>query len=163
MACKIIVSKTLGNHWVDRFIRRHPEISSCIGVPLESTRAVNSTHEIVAAHFQRVQSQIRKFNILTEDIWNMDETGLTMGLCANGYVVSGKGKRRVYVKAPQNCEWVSIIEAISATGRSIRPLVIFKGQSLQSTWFPADAPDWHYTTSDWTSLAPRRVYPRISP
>jgi hypothetical protein len=28
----------IGNHWVDRFIRRHPEIS-CIGVPLESSRA----------------------------------------------------------------------------------------------------------------------------
>jgi hypothetical protein len=163
MACKIIGSKTPGNHWVDWFIRRHPEISSCIGVPLESARTVNSTHEIVAAHFQRVQSQIRMFNILTEDIWNMNETGLAMGLCANGYVVSGKGKRRVYVKAPQNREWVSIIEAISATGRSIQPLVIFKGQNLQSTWFPADAPDWHHTTSDWTSVAPRRVYHRISP
>ena len=69
-------------------------------VPLESARAANSTHEIVVAHFQRVQSQIQKFNILTEDIWNMDETGLAMGLCANGYVISGKGKCRVYVKAP---------------------------------------------------------------
>jgi hypothetical protein len=102
MAYKIIGPKTLGNHWIDRFIRRHPGISSCIGVPLESVRAVNSTHEIIAAHFQRVQSQIRKFNILTEDIWNMDETGLAMGLCANGYVVSGKGKRRVYIKAPKS-------------------------------------------------------------
>jgi len=29
----------IGNHWVDRFIRRHPEISSCIGVPLEGSWA----------------------------------------------------------------------------------------------------------------------------
>jgi hypothetical protein len=77
-----------------------------------------------------------------------------MGLCSNGYVISGKGKRRVYVKAPQNCEWVSILEAISASGQSIRPLVVFKGQNLQSSWFPdIDVPDWHYTTSEngWTS------------
>jgi len=144
----------IGNHWVDRFIHRYPEISSCIGVPLESFRALNSTYDTIQAHFQRVQTLIRKFNILTEDIWNMDETGLAMGLCANGYVVSGQGKRRVYVKTPQNREWVSILEAISASGRSIRPLVVFKGANLQSSWFPADrVPDWHYTTSEngWTS------------
>jgi len=77
-----------------------------------------------------------------------------MGLCSNGYVISGKGKCRVYVKAPHNREWVSILEAISAGGQSIRPLVVFKGQNLQSSWFPeVDVPDWHYTTSEngWTS------------
>jgi hypothetical protein len=144
----------LGNHWVDRFIHRHPEISSCIGVPLESSRALNSTREIIQPHFQRVQALIQKFNIQTEDIWNMDETGLAMGLCANGYVVSGQGKRRVYVKTPQNREWVSILEAVSAGGQSIRPLVVFKGANLQSSWFATDeVPDWHYTTSEngWTS------------
>jgi hypothetical protein len=57
----------------------------------------------------------------------MDVTRIAMGPFSNGYVISGKGKRRVYVKAPQNCEWVSIIEAISAGGRSIRPLMVFKG------------------------------------
>ena len=84
----------------------------------------------------------------------MDETGLAMGLCANGYMVCGQGKRRVYVKTPQNREWVSILEAISASGRSIRPLVVFQGSNLQSSWFPAAGiPDWHYTTSEngWTS------------
>jgi hypothetical protein len=46
----------------------------------------------------------------------MDETGLAMGLYSNGYVVSGQGQRRVHVKTPQNREWVSILEAISASG-----------------------------------------------
>jgi len=87
MACKIIDSKTLSNHWVDRFIRQHPEPA------LESARAVNSTHGIIAVHFQRVQCQIRKLDILTKGIWNMDETGLAIGLCANGYVVPGKSNR----------------------------------------------------------------------
>jgi len=74
----------IGNHWVDRFIHRYPETSSCIGVPLESSRALNSTYDTIQAHFQRVQALIRKFNIPTEGIWNMDETGLAIGLCANG-------------------------------------------------------------------------------
>jgi hypothetical protein len=48
MACKIIDSNTLGKHWVERFIKRHPEITSCIGIPLESARALNSTPNIIA-------------------------------------------------------------------------------------------------------------------
>jgi hypothetical protein len=59
-----------GNHWVERFIHRYPEISSSIGVPLESSRALNSTYDTIQAHFQRVQTLIRKFNIKTEDILN---------------------------------------------------------------------------------------------
>jgi hypothetical protein len=55
-----------------------------------------------AAHFRCVQSQIRAFSILTKDIWNMDETGLAVGLCVNGYVVSGTGTHRVNVKVSQN-------------------------------------------------------------
>jgi len=65
-----------------------------------------------------------------------------VGLCANGHVVvSDQGKRQIYVKTPQNREWVSILEAISASGQSIRPLVVFKGANLQTTWFAADVPD----------------------
>jgi hypothetical protein len=127
MACKTIDSKTLGKHWVERFMQRHPEVTSCIGVPSESSRALNSTHDIIAEHFRRVQNLIQSHGILSDDIWNMDVTGIAMGLCTNGCVISGKGKRRVYAKAPQNREWVSILEATSAGGRSIRPLMVFKG------------------------------------
>jgi len=68
MACKIIDSETLGKHWVERFLKRHPEITSCIGVPLESSRASNSTHDIVAEHFRRVRTLIRSHNILSDDM-----------------------------------------------------------------------------------------------
>ena len=59
VACKIIDSETLGKHCIERFMKRHPEITSCIGVPLESSRALNSTDDIIAEHFRRVQNLIR--------------------------------------------------------------------------------------------------------
>jgi hypothetical protein len=79
MACKIIDSKTLGKHWVERFIQRHPEITSCIEVPLESARALNSTHDIIAEYFGRVQNLIQSHDILSDNIWNMDVTRIAMG------------------------------------------------------------------------------------
>lgn len=71
----------------------------------------------------------------------------------NTRVLASSQRTRAYSKSPQNREWVSIIETISPVGRIIKPLVIFKGQDPQTSWFEEDAPDWTYTTSEngWTS------------
>jgi hypothetical protein len=84
----------------------------------------------------------------------MDETGVALGVCTNFQVVASSSRKKAYSKSPEDREWVSIVESISATGVRLQCLVIFKGKHLQSTWFPAqDTPDWLYTTSEngWTS------------
>jgi hypothetical protein len=60
----------------------------------------------------------------------MDETGLALGLCKNQMVIGTSNTKYSYVKCPQDREWVSIIETISATKRRLRPVCIFKGQSV---------------------------------
>ena len=71
-----------------------------------------------------------------DNTYNMDETGIALGVCTNTRVLARASKKKAYIKSPENREWVSIIECISATGRKLRCAVIFKGQSLQTTWFP---------------------------
>jgi hypothetical protein len=86
----------------------------------------------------------------------MDETGIALGVCTNARVLASSKKKKAYIKSLENREWVSIIESVSATGRKLRCVVIFKGQSLQTTWFRSESvPDWLYTTSEngWTSKA----------
>ena len=86
----------------------------------------------------------------------MDETGTALGVCTNTRVLARAGKNKAYTKSSVNREWVTVIETISTDGRKLRGLVIFKGKSLQTTWFPPDTvPDWYYTTSKkrWTSNA----------
>lgn len=102
-------------------------------------------------HFNHVREQRQ---VRPQDIWNMDEHGLALGICTNTQVLASSRKSRTYVKSPQDREWVSIIESVSATGNKTRCLVIFKGKSLQTTWYTVnDIPDWLYTTSEngWTS------------
>lgn len=84
----------------------------------------------------------------------MDETGIALGVCTNTRVLAKASKKKAYIGSPENREWVSIIECISAVGQPLQCLVIFKGKSLQSTWFSAHSvPNWLYTTSQsgWTS------------
>lgn len=60
-----------------------------------------------------------------QDVWNTDKIGTALGVCTNSCVLASSKRKRTYVKTPQNCEWVSIIETVSATGSSICPLIIF--------------------------------------
>jgi hypothetical protein len=66
----------------------------------------------------------------------MDEHGIAKGKCVNSLVLSTSNKKHTYVESPESPEsreWVSILESINANGSSTTPLIIFKGQNLQTT------------------------------
>lgn len=52
-----------------------------------------------------------------------------------------------------NREWTTVVEAVSATGRVIPPLVIFKGLSVQQQWFPVDDDEVNAPYEDWAFKA----------
>jgi len=69
-------------------------------------------------------------------------------------VLGGSGKRKTYIQSLENREWVSVIQVINGRGHFIRPLVMFKGTDVQTSWFTAEkVPYWLITTTskDWTS------------
>src|SRR6266566_7872926 len=87
----------------------------------------------------------------------MDETGLIQGMGANGLVFGMAEKRKTFKKDPGRREWTTIIECISAGGRHLYLLVIFKGKDVQQQWFPDEGieafKDWKFESSPkgWTS------------
>jgi len=124
-----------------------------IGRRIEAKRIQHTTYTEISAFFDRFQRTIAEHDIRLEDIWNMDEHGIALGVCTNSRVLASSSKKRAYVAAPQDREWVSIIEVVSAIGKKCRPVIIFKGTNLLSTWFEEDVLDWVYTTLEngWTS------------
>ena len=70
-------------------------------------------------------------------------------------VGSSDPKKKALLKSPQSRSWTSFIEAVSATGRALKPGIIFKGKELQQQWFIDKfraISDWYYITSHngWT-------------
>lgn len=146
--------ESVGVNWVSRFIKRHPEIHTKLGVKIDAQRLKNTTPEALEAWFERFRGIKAAHQVEDADTWNMDETGTALGVCMNQTVVGSSSTTKSYKKSPENREWVSSIETVSAAGSRTRALVIFKGQSLQTTWFkPDQIPDMLYTTSEngWTS------------
>jgi DDE superfamily endonuclease/Tc5 transposase DNA-binding domain/helix-turn-helix, Psq domain len=145
---------SVGINWVQRFVRRHPLIHVKVGRAIDHLRVEATTAEGLQGWFELFNRIKSAGNIKAENMWNMDETGLALGLCKNQMVIGTSNTKYAYVKCPQDREWVSIVECVSATGRRCRPVCIFKGQSLQTSWFvPENVPDFLYTTSNngWTS------------
>ena len=97
-----------------------------------------------------------QYRILSEDIYNFDETGFAMGLIATAKVVTRAefyGRRSLL--QPGNREWVTVIECANASGWALPPCLIFKGKVFVQSWFedPALPNDWQFELSPngWTS------------
>lgn len=144
----------LGNKWISQFKQRHPEISACIGWKID-TRRIHGTQPELIKEFYNLYERLRTTHgIVEENIWNIDEHGMGLGLLSNSQVLAKAERRHTFLQASDPKEWVTIIEAINSTGCKIQPLVIFKGKHLQTSWFNyQNLPNWEFTTSEngWTS------------
>jgi len=125
---------SVGQHWVGRFLERHPEYTlKRQKVPdLERKRA--ESYENLQNWFQLLQDAIAGFGIDSDDIWNFDETGFRIGT-GRGQLVITKQQRQLYLGHPTNRESATAIEAVSAGGAHIPLFLIFSGTTHQSSWY----------------------------
>jgi hypothetical protein len=111
--------------------------------------------KIIREHFDRIRDTIQEYGILPEDIYNFDETGFAMGLCATAKVITGSDRySRPYLLQPGNREWVTAIESVNAMGWALPSYIIFKAKAyIQEGWFDTLPDDWRLDISDngWTT------------
>jgi hypothetical protein len=146
--------QTVGEKWVYNYIQRRPELKSRFSRRYDYQRALQEDPKISQEWFDLVQITIQQYGILTDDIYNFDETGFAMGLCATHKVVTRSeyyGRRSVL--QPGNHEWVTAIESISASGWALPPTLIFKSKQYNQAWFKDLPYDWRVEVSvnGWTS------------
>jgi hypothetical protein len=82
----------VGKNWVTKLIIRRPEIDSKFSRKYNYERAKCEDPKIIQEHFDRVRDAISKYRILPEDIYNFDETGFAIGLCATAKVITGSDR-----------------------------------------------------------------------
>ena len=92
---------TIGELWVNRFIKRHPELKSKYTRPYDYQRAKCEDPELIKNWFNCVQETIQKYGISEQDIYNMDETGFQMGVASTAKVVCGSETRDSHAKSIQ--------------------------------------------------------------
>lgn len=125
-----------------------------MGRPIDSARICGTQPKLIKLFYEELEHICKMHDLNSDDIWNIDEYGIGLGVCTNHRVLGASGKTQTYIQTPENHEWVSILEYISASGRFIRPLVLFKDKEIQTSWFTdKDIPDWLVATTakGWTT------------
>ena len=107
--------------------------------------------------FNDLEKVLAEFNIKSENIYNMDESGFAIGTIEASKVIINKqsSSNSIYHQAqPGRQEWITSVKCICADGSFLPPLVIFKAENFCRDWVPANAPkDWGYSNNSqgWTS------------
>jgi hypothetical protein len=124
---------TVGKNWVNRFIKRYKYnvISSHV---LDANRHAAENPHVINAWFVKFKAIVSEHGIVTDDIWNMDETGFQIGVGKDQMVVT-KRRRAQYFSLPTNRESATAVEAISAAGRVIPVFLILSGTMHMANWY----------------------------
>ena len=76
-------SLSIGHNWVSRFIHRHLEVHSKVGKKIHGLRLQSTTPESLNRWFEHFNAVREQYRVPWENIYNMDETGIALGVCSN--------------------------------------------------------------------------------
>ncbi|KAF5132924.1 hypothetical protein E5D57_003546 [Metarhizium anisopliae] len=115
---------TVGQHWVDRFIKRH-KYSVLPQRIREVDRQNAETIRNVTTYFEQLYDCITDHGIVESDIWNMDETGFRIGM----------GKSRMVVTRRPRASYLATIESVRRQA--------FKVPTIQSAFRKTGIVPWN--------------------
>lgn len=78
------------------------------------------------------------YDILDEDIYNMDENGYMIGLAGSSKVVFSKYQKQALVNQADNRERTSLIEAHRTTGHQLPLFVLLNSKKWKDNWYSGD-------------------------
>jgi len=100
----------IGETWVRQFIKRHPHLKTTLSRSIELVRIKDVTADSVTDWFKQLQAVMEEHQITMENVYNLDETGISNAYSANvgfgigtgqtSYVVVDSRLRRKYQAEP---------------------------------------------------------------
>jgi hypothetical protein len=129
-----ISGQELGENWIRKFRQRHPELKAKWTTGLEKCRAQSLNLTAVTGFFKVLEEVIETYSIPQENIYNMDEKGIQLGIGRRVLALVDRDQHNVQQVEDGNRELVTVIEAVCADGTAIRPSVVFKGARRDLEW-----------------------------
>jgi hypothetical protein len=130
----LLAGREVGESWVPRFKLRHPNLKVRWTTALERARAQALNPTLVSEFYDGLMELLRDFNIKPENIYNMDEKGIQLGVGRKQKVFVDRDQKDVYAIEDGNRELVTVIECICADGTVLPPSVIFQAIRRELEW-----------------------------
>ena len=128
-------SPTIGQNWLPRFLARHPEYRVRRLRALDFERKKCLDRQIAIEWFESYKATIARYGIVSDDIWNFDETGFNIGVGKDQWSIIREPKRVLSGGFNTNREYATVVEAVSVTGATVASVVILSAKLLLRRWF----------------------------
>jgi hypothetical protein len=135
-------------NWPQAFCRRHPQLKSRNNRPMPWERHDNSIYDKVVHWFDVIKEELCRPDVLPENAYNMDETGIMLSMLGSVKVVVGKDDGRDYRGTGTKRTMVTAIECVSASGEYLNPMIIWPASTHRSNWTTYPTPGWFYALSE---------------
>ena len=124
----------LGRTWARGFLKRFPKLTCWKAVNLSVARAMAANELNVRKWFMEYKKVLNDLNINSpEQIWSGDETGV-QNVPKEEVVLCVKGKKAYQIVAAEQGETSTILTFINGVGNVVPPMVIYKGECVQTQW-----------------------------
>jgi len=134
-----------GKNWPQGFYKRNPQLKPRRMRAMAWDRHDLTIYPKVTEWFSIISEELARPDVLAENVYNMDETGVLLGKLGSLKVLVGKNELRNYRGASAKRTLITAIECISATGTCLNPLVIWPSATHRSNWTTHPTPGWHFT------------------
>jgi hypothetical protein len=91
---------------------------------------------IIKSYFDNLAELLYKHKYPPSVIYNIDETGFSIGSTRKSAVLLDQLNKRREKKQSGQQEWITCLECVSASGVTLLLCLIFKGQNLNPGWTP---------------------------
>lgn len=126
-----IPSKT----WLKGFLRRSHYVVRSKRNTIDAPRVRESGENLISLFFERLALWETRFEITPDRIWNLDESGFHIGKATAGAYGIAPAEYQNTISLDSS-DLVTALETVSADGRILPPLLIYKGVHLMRAWFP---------------------------
>jgi hypothetical protein len=90
---------------------------------------------VVIEWFYNYQQFLLSQDIEPTAIWNMDETGFQIGIPGGEEVIVPYTVTKLNTASPENRTSITIIEAVSASGKVTPPVLIIPAKTHMDSWY----------------------------
>lgn len=120
-------------------MKRNPMLSIRTPEPTSLSRMTSFNRHNVSEFFNNLGKLYEKYKFGSQDVWNIDETGVTT-VQKSSKIIASKGMKQVgAATSEERGSLVTVVCAVSASGNSVPPLFVFPRKYFKD-YFIVDGP-----------------------